>query len=101
METQDNGMGVQVPSLFQIGTNAVATTLPYEAVEYTAQRLSKPMPDETQLAIMKASFPVDKSLIRHYAYLYRLRKKEEDLSDLQPGGDDTRFIVKDPVEIGE
>ena len=95
-----NEVGV-VRSLFQQAADVIATTLPYEAVELWAQRLGKQMPDEVQLALMKASFPVDKNLIRHYAYLSRETKGYNTFCDLNPGRERERFIVEDCMQIGE
>ena len=75
-------MGV-VRSLLDQAADMISSTFPYEAVELWAQRIGKGMTDEVQLALMKASFPVDKDLIRHYAYLSRKTDDYDSFSDLK------------------
>ena len=94
-----------VISLSQQAANVIGARLPYEAVELWGQRLGKKMADEVQLAVMKASFPVDKGLIRRYAYLSR-KTGYHKLSDLfqQPTRSTRRtgkFAVEDAMQIGE
>lgn len=63
-----------VDSLFYLAAEAVASTQPFEAVEMY-DRLVRPVPDEVQLVVMKAAFPVDKQHILQIAYLSRKRSK--------------------------
>ena len=94
-------MGV-VRSLLHQAADMISSTFPYEAVELWAQRIGKGMTDEVQLALMKASFPVDKDLIRHYAYLSRKTDNYDPFSDLRPGrGQTEQMVVKDPLQIGK
>ena len=98
-------MGV-VRSLLHQAADMISSTFPYEAVELWAQRIGKGMPDEVQLALMKASFRVDKDLIRHYAYLSRKTDDYDPFSDLRPGRGQTAYqteemVVKDPLQIGK
>ena len=94
-----------VSSLFQQAANVIGARLPFEAVELWAQRLGKKMADEVQLAIMKASFPVDKGLIRRCAYLSRITFGNNEFSYLfqQPTGHtgNHEFAVEDAIQIGE
>ena len=106
-EAMSRDKGV-VSSLSFQAANVIGSRLPFEAVELWAQRLGKKMADEVQLAVMKASFPVDKGLIRRYAYLSRKTSGYGKFSDLfqQPTRitmhtDNLEFAVEDAMQIGE
>jgi hypothetical protein len=104
-ETENPPMDVGgVRSLMQQAADKISSTFPYEAVELWAQRIGKTMPDEVQLSLMKSSFPLDKNLIRHYAYLSRkedpgLYRPFADLT-AERGYEEKQMIVKDPIQIG-
>ena len=67
-------------TLFQTACNVVGGSQPYELVEIYHNRVA-PVPEEVQLAIMKAAFPCDKEIIRQYTYL--ARKTTDSCSDLK------------------
>ena len=95
-----------VSSLFHQAANFVGSRLPFEAVELWAQRIDKKMSDEVQLAVMKASFPVDKGLIRRYAYVSSKASGYDGFFDLLLQREEStqqtdRFVVKDAMQIGE
>ncbi|XP_062508756.1 uncharacterized protein LOC134184992 isoform X2 [Corticium candelabrum] len=105
-EAMSRDKGV-VSSLSFQAANVIGARLPFEAVELWAQRLGKKMADEVQLAVMKASFPVDKGLVRRYAYLSRKTSGYGKFSDLfqQPTRtrmqtDNLEFAVEDVMQIG-
>ena len=106
-EAMSRDKGV-VSSLSFQAANVIGARLPFEAVELWAQRLGKKMADEVQLAVMKASFPVDKGLVRRYAYLSRKTSGYGKFSDLfqQPTRtrmqtDNLEFAVEDVMQIGK
>ena len=107
-EAMSRDKGV-ISSLSYQAANVIGARLPFEAVELWAQRLGKKMADEVQLAVMKASFPVDKGLIRRYTYLSRTPfSGYNEFSDLfqQPTKitrhtDNLEFAVEDAMQIGE
>ena len=94
-----------VSSLSQQAANVIGARLPFEAVEQCARRLGKKLADEVQLAVMKASFPVDKGLIRRYAYLSR-KSGDDRFSNMVISQPKLRrhrkkFAVENAMQIGE